>query len=537
MSSNADSGGRLDCLYVHAPKMSNFYKPLGEFIWINYMPMGLLAIADWTNRHGYPSRIVHCGLEWIENPDFSIAECAARFRPRVVGISLHWHHQCCDAIEAARKIKAAVPDAFVVCGGFTASYYHDEIVREYDFVDGVIRGDGEAPMLELIKQVVDGKRDFAGVPNLTWQRDGEVVANPLQYVGTRELVNQLCFSNMSLLEHYETYVRYISLPFVYVKNESPQANYRKYTIRSPMFTLCIGRGCPVDCAYCGGSRSSQRIISGRDSYFYRSIDSVIETILEAKRYGYETMHTCYDPEPRHQKYYVRLWREIRRRGIRIEWFFEGNALPSHEMVDEFALTFPSPKSVLAISPETGSERIRLANRGFYFSNAELLSTLDYIDRKGINMEVFFTYGIPHETEADVQETIRLRAEIARRFKHVVGMRALAIEIEPGSPWQMDPERFGIRTQLRTFRDFYQAHSIAGDGTYTRLGYHIPNYFADGEVDEKAFAQRLQAIKCKNFCFIHPNARRYSKPWQGRLLCRINSLVQKLRRPRRSRTAG
>jgi radical SAM superfamily enzyme YgiQ (UPF0313 family) len=532
MSGSPDSERRLDCLFVHTPKMNNFYKPLGDFMWINYMPMGVLAIADWVNRHGHPAKIVHCGLEWIENPDFSIADYVARNRAPVIGITLHWHQQSYDVIEIARKIKAVAPEAFIVLGGFTASYFHDEIVRDYDFVDGVIRGDGEAPMLELVNQVVGGKRDFAGVPNLTWRRDGEVVANPLQYVGTRELVNQLCFTNMPLLEHYETYVRYISLPFIYAKNESPKANVRKYTIRSPMLCLCIGRGCPVDCSYCGGSRSSQLAISGRRSYFYRSIDKVIESVLEAKRYGHETMHTCYDPEPRMQKYYVRLWREIRRRGIQVEWFFEGNALPSREMIDEFALTFPGPKSVIAISPETGSERVRFANRGFYFSNAELLSALDYINRKGINMEVFFTYGIPHETEADVRETIKLRAEIARRFKHVKAMRALSIEIEPGAPWQINPERFGVRTLLRTFRDFYHAHRDPTEGTYTRLGYYIPNYFPDGEVDEKTFATRLQAIKCKHFCFIHPSARRYSRPWQGRLLCRVLMLARKFRRPRR-----
>ena len=112
------------------------------------------------------------------------------------------------------------------------------------------------------------------------------------------------------------------------------------------------------------------------------------------------------------------------------------------------------------------------------------------------------------------------------------MRALGIELEPGAPWQMDPERFGIRTSLRTFRDFYRAHSDGTQGTYSRLGYYNPTYFADGEVDEKTFAERIQAIKCKHLCFIHPNTRRYGKPWQGRLLCRVASLANKLRRPRK-----
>ncbi|MCX8037522.1 MAG: radical SAM protein [Candidatus Sumerlaeia bacterium] len=555
MIAPSQSPPHLDCLFVHQPKMHNYYKPLGEFIWINYMPMGLLAIADWVDRHGHPSRIVHCGIEWIENPQFSIAEYVAARKPPVVAMSLHWHQQAYDVIEAAKKIRAASPHSFIVLGGFTAAYYHEELVRDYDCIDAVIRGDGEIPMLELVRAIVGRRQacannlstpsdssdrpDLSAIPNLTWRRIerggvhpsssvATVVVNPLTYVGTRDIVNRLHFANMPLLEHYETYVRYIGLPFVYAKNESKQANYKKYTIQSPLFPLCVGRGCPVDCSYCGGSKSSQLRISGRHSYFYRSIDAVIETILEAKRYGYETMHTCYDPEPRLQKYYVRLWRELRRRGIQTEWFFECNALPSREMIDEFALTFPSPKSVIALSAETGSERVRKANRGFHFSNQELLDTIAYIDGKGISMEVFFTYGIPFETEADLQATIQLRGEIARRFKHVTGMRALSIELEPGAPWQMEPEKYGIRTNLRTFRDYYLAHSIPTEGTYSRFGYYIPNYFGNGEGDEKTFAERLQAIKCKHFCFIHPSARRYWKPWKARMLCRVSSLLAHMR---------
>jgi radical SAM superfamily enzyme YgiQ (UPF0313 family) len=269
-------------------------------------------------------------------------------------------------------------------------------------------------------------------------------------------------------------------------------------------------------------------ISGRRGYFYRSIDAVIDSIVEARSFGYETMHTCFDPEPRQQKYYARLWREIRRRGIKTDWWFEANALPSREMIDEFAATFPSPHSLIAVSPETGSERVRRLNRGFFFSNDELLDTLGYIDGKGIRMEVFFTYGIAFETEDDLQETIRLRNEIARRFNNVQGMRALSIEIEPGAPWQVDPDRFGIETPLRTFRDFYEAHSDTDEGTYTRLGYHSPDFFRDGPVDEATFSRRLQAMKCKHFCFIHPDTRRYAKPWQGRLLCNIAYYMRRIR---------
>ena len=42
----------LDCLIIHTPKFKNYYKPVGQFMWVNYMPLGLLGIADYLDRNG-----------------------------------------------------------------------------------------------------------------------------------------------------------------------------------------------------------------------------------------------------------------------------------------------------------------------------------------------------------------------------------------------------------------------------------------------------------------------------------------------------
>ncbi len=37
---------RAECLFIHVPKLTNHYRPMGQFIWINFLPMGLLGLAD-----------------------------------------------------------------------------------------------------------------------------------------------------------------------------------------------------------------------------------------------------------------------------------------------------------------------------------------------------------------------------------------------------------------------------------------------------------------------------------------------------------
>ncbi len=38
---------------------------------VNLIPMGTLALADLASQKGYQDKILHLGLEWIENGVFS----------------------------------------------------------------------------------------------------------------------------------------------------------------------------------------------------------------------------------------------------------------------------------------------------------------------------------------------------------------------------------------------------------------------------------------------------------------------------------
>lgn len=522
----------MKALFLHVPKFNNYYKPVGEFIWINYMPMGFLAIADFLHRNGHETEVVHLGVEWVERHDFKVDELLAG-RPdiRAVGLTLHWHYQAFDVIEVARRLKALRPDLYIFLGGYTASIFHEEIVRDFPAIDAVIRGDGEVPALALLDALEAGD-SLDTVPNCTWRDGREVRVNDRCYVGGEDDINRLDFANFALLRHADTYVNYIGLPFFYAKRFSPEQNFKQFTIRSPLFPVNVGRGCPFNCTWCGGSHKQQkRLVSGRTGFIYRSHDSVIASIRSALAAGYRTMHTATDPEPVHQEYFTELWRRIRAEGIETNWMFECNGLPDDTFVAEFRKTFPGPDSIIAMSPECGNEAMRLAHKGPAFTTAAFLDKMDRLDRLGISLEVFFSYGLPGENEDLLQDTIALRRTIIKRYKHVRGLRTLSIEMEPGAPWQTDPERYGIVTNRRTFADFYNVHADGSASTYDTFGYYIPDYFhkpLDPERPYEDFARRMQRIKCREFCFIHPNPKKYGKPWQGRLMCAIASRLVRLK---------
>ena len=157
----------LDCLFLHVPKLKNYYRPIDQFIWINFLPMGLLGLADLLSRHQISTEVVHLGVEWIEDHHFSILDYLKEKNPKIVALDLHWHHQSYDVLEVARKVKEAFPSLYLLLGGFTASFFHEEILRNFDVVDGVIRGEAETPILELaqlVKRLVGSPSEIVHVP-------------------------------------------------------------------------------------------------------------------------------------------------------------------------------------------------------------------------------------------------------------------------------------------------------------------------------------------------------------------------------------
>lgn len=519
---------KIDCLFINTPKMASYYKPLGDFILDTYLPLGLLALADLLAKEGFSSKIVHLGVEWVLDHNFSILDYLKNKKVKVIAIPLHWHHQSYDAIELAREIKKAYPKTYIVLGGYTASYFAEEILERFSFIDGIIRGDGEEPILSLVKAVTK-RRALSRVPNLTWRRGGKILINELSYVASQKDLDRLSFTNFKLLKNYQTYIRYVGfLPF-FAKNFSKEANFLFFSYRSPTLPLFIGRGCLANCTYCGGGREAQEYINGRREPIFRSQEKVLESIREAKEYGYETVLMDFYPSPQSDDYYIKLFQMMREEGIDMECLFGCFSLPSKEFAEEFRKTFPGRRSAIWLSPESGVEMVRKKIGGFFYTNGQIMEALEDLNRLHITTELYFTFGFPFEREEDVLETKRFAFYLKKRFRCIWAIRAYPLEMEPGSLWQRNPERFGVVSNRKSFVNYYEANSQKNLEVLNSLGYYIPSFFKEGASDFASFERKMQRLKCRHFCLIHPNARRSGPPWLGRVMCRGMSLYQKLKR--------
>ena len=81
----------------------------------------------------------------------------ASFRPKAIGIDLHWLPHAHGALEVARIAKAAASDDVpIIMGGLSSTYFHRELIG-YPQVDYVLRGDStEPPLHQLLLALESG---------------------------------------------------------------------------------------------------------------------------------------------------------------------------------------------------------------------------------------------------------------------------------------------------------------------------------------------------------------------------------------------
>jgi len=504
----------LNLLFVHAPRFSSHYRPYGPYMTINLLPMGTFALADLAAKNGYTTEILHLGLEWIKTGRFSPADHLKNKKVQVAALPLHWHQQSYDALETAKLIKQEQPDVFLVLGGATASFFHREILSSFPQVDAIIRGDAEEPLLALMRAVTAGG-NLADVPNLAWRDNGELRENTVSYVAGPDDLERATYTNLHLLKDHQSYIRYMGMPFVWAKNLSPQENKKHFHLGYPIFFLNIGRGCSGNCTWCGGGARAQRMVSGRTGVVFRLPEKVADSASEAAALGYEMIHIAFDPFKDTDDYYRELFSIMRQRRLRLRCYFESFSLPSAQFLKEFAGTFILQDSVVAISPETGDEKVRDMNRSFSFSNSELKAAVAASEKLGIKIDLFFAMGIPGEKYSGLAKTAALRKDMQKKFTNIGRVWTSPISLEPAAPWQCAPVDFGIVSTRQSFDDYYRASAPGGGGP----GYYIPDYAGDGQrIDAAGFAELLRKARCRSHCSLHRNPAKAGTPLGGRMYC-------------------
>jgi len=435
---------KYDVLLIHPPSIYDFRRktifpgPASRSVHETYVffsfPVGFLSIADYLHRFGYKVKIINLGDFMYSNRNFDVERFLKNSEASIYGIDLHWCVHAQGSIEIAKLCKHYHPDSIVLLGGLTATCFHQEIVREYPFIDLVLRGEAEKPMLKLIESY-EKTGDISDSPNISYMDARHSLRmNPLMRV---------CAS----LDDFE----FTGLDFL-----EPKGLSLKTKEGTKRWYIPSSRGCTFNCATCGGSAYSYRILHNRVRPAFRGPSKIVEDMNKLAEQGIEQVAIFSDIRlggPRYWKGLIKALNEERpdTSVLSFELFYPAD--------EEFLRAMKSLyiRPTLVISPESGSYSVRMAH-GRKYCTDDLLKTATIAQENGIPLLVHFMIGLANETSQSIGETLSLCKKMLNMstWAPILPDIGMLIMLDPGSPAFYDPEKYGYRLRFKSFRDYFEA---------------------------------------------------------------------------------
>ncbi len=124
-----------------------------------------------------------------------------------------------ETLTVARRLKQVMKEVTIILGGPEVTFESIPLMNDNDFIDYIVRGEGEAGFKELIEYLAEGKGRLEKIDGITYREKGGIRENP-----DRPLIEDLD-----------------SIPFPYSVEESFENRIVYYE---------ASRGCPFECQYC-----------------------------------------------------------------------------------------------------------------------------------------------------------------------------------------------------------------------------------------------------------------------------------------------
>jgi B12-binding domain/radical SAM domain protein len=484
----------VDLVLLHGPSVYDFrqktilYGPISEQIpsspVFEMYPIGLTSIAEYLERAGYRVRIVNLAVRMLNDNNFNVEKMIERLKAPVFGIDLHWMVHCHGAIEVVKIVKRYHPEARVIVGGLSASYFYKELM-EYLEIDYVVRGDSTEEPLRQLMACITRRKEPEVVPNLVWRdSQGTMRENPFTHIPYD--LNQV------MVKHYSNTVRSV-IKYHDLASYIPFKGWTKYPITA-VFTC---RGCTQNCTICGGSSATFREFYNRGKPVFRSPEAVARDIKQISRFSNGPAFILGDLRQAGEEYANKLFYLLQQNKLKNQLIFELFTPASKDLLRQMSLC--SPNFCLEISPESHDPAVRRAE-GRNFSSEALEQTLgDALDVGCGRLDVFYMIGVSKQTPQSVMETVDYCGYLLDKFKGdkrlFLFIAPLAPFLDPGSPAFEQPERHGYHVLFRTLAEHRQA-MVAPSWKYS-LNYETDWMTREQIVDTTYQAMiRLNRLKAK-----------------------------------------
>jgi len=363
-----------------------------------YLPHIKVIVKDYHQGYGrktlpYPGELSYLRdyYAWPDGGPFSTfhqfyqfgagfedaAEDVYKEKPDLVGISSLFTSYYREALACAEAIKKKL-NVPVIMGGPHVTAEPLCVLNDPN-VDFIIRGEGERPLVELLK-VLENREALENVPNLGFKKQEKPILNPM---GEPYAIDDLPWAGLS---------------------DCPVDRYLYEN--KPVCFLMTSRGCPHQCGFC-----SVHLTFGK-GYRQRKVEDIVEEI----KYRYEAGYRVFDFEDDNLTFHRENFKQLLQRLIK--------EMPGRDV----RLLAMNGVSYLSLDAEL-LELMKQA--GFRSLNISLVSsnsrTLSRIKRPhtlekfleavrqghllGFDLVAYQILGLPYETLDHMKDTLILLASL------------------------------------------------------------------------------------------------------------------------------
>ncbi len=438
-----------DLILIHAPSVydfrqeSIFYGPVSDLVpstpVFEMYPFGFTTMANQLHKAGYRVRIVNLASMMLNDRHLDVERFLSRLDSSVFGIDLHWLPHAHGSLAIAEILRRLHPQSKILFGGFSSSYYHEELIR-YPQVDLVLRGDSTEMPLVYLMDALDKGNDLSKIPNLTWKDDKGVHVNDLTYIPDS-------------LDHLDIDYGWIVRSVIRHRDLEGAKPFKDWD-RYPLTAAFTVRGCSNGCVVCGGSCGAMRRVLGRTRPAFRSPEKVAEDIDNIEHYINAPIFVVGDIRQHGRDYAERFFKECRRLDIDSHIVLELFTPAPTSYFQEANRTFS--KYSIQFSPDSHDEKVRHA-LGRRFDNEGMESTITAaLQNECQRFDMFFMIGLPEQTResalGSAEYTHKLYRQNGNDERLVVYTSPLAPFLDPGSIAFENPEKFGYRLFAHTLEE-------------------------------------------------------------------------------------
>jgi len=144
-----------------------------------------------------------------------------------------------QALTVGKITKELYPECMVTMGGYHATFMPEQVLRENDFVDVVVRNEGEFATLELV-DAIENEKPLRNIDGINYRDGDRLVQTP-----KRRPIEDLD-----------------ALPFP-ARHLLPMSEYMLFGRKQVLATMICSRGCPMGCSFCASSAMHGRRVRFR----------------------------------------------------------------------------------------------------------------------------------------------------------------------------------------------------------------------------------------------------------------------------------